>query len=73
MLPPLVADMDIAAPVVHFLRAQGVDVLSAREEGWGVSVNSFLDTLEPKIMRHQPRHTVAPVALGPGLCSHAAR
>ena len=35
MLPPLVADMDIAAPVVHFLRAQGVDVLSAREEGWG--------------------------------------
>jgi predicted nuclease of predicted toxin-antitoxin system len=27
--------MDIAAPVVHFLRAQGVDVLSAREEGWG--------------------------------------
>ena len=35
MLPPLVADMDIAAPVVHFLRAHGVDVLSAREEGWG--------------------------------------
>jgi predicted nuclease of predicted toxin-antitoxin system len=35
MLPPLVADMDIAAPVVHFLRAQGVDVLSAREERWG--------------------------------------
>lgn len=35
MLPPLVADMDIAAPVVHFLRAQGIDVLSAREEGWG--------------------------------------
>lgn len=35
MLPPLVADMDIAAPVVPFLRAQGVDVFSAREEGWG--------------------------------------
>ena len=35
MLPPLVADMDIAVPVVHFLRRQGVDVLSAREEGWG--------------------------------------
>lgn len=35
MLPRLVADMDIAAPVVHFLRAQGVDILSAREEGWG--------------------------------------
>ncbi|MEE8304216.1 MAG: DUF5615 family PIN-like protein [Candidatus Tectomicrobia bacterium] len=27
--------MDIAAPIVHFLRAQGVDVLSARDEGWG--------------------------------------
>jgi predicted nuclease of predicted toxin-antitoxin system len=27
--------MDIAAPVVHFLRTQGVDILSAREEGWG--------------------------------------
>ena len=35
MLPPLVADMDIAVPVVHFLQRQGVDVLSAREEGWG--------------------------------------
>ena len=35
MLPPLVADMDIAVPVVHFLRRQGVDILSAREEGWG--------------------------------------
>jgi predicted nuclease of predicted toxin-antitoxin system len=35
MLPPLAADMDIAAPVVDFVRAQGVDVLSAREEGWG--------------------------------------
>lgn len=35
MLPPLVADMDIAVPVVHFLRRQGVDIVSAREEGWG--------------------------------------
>ena len=35
MLPPLVADMDIAVPVVYFLRRQGVDILSAREEGWG--------------------------------------
>jgi len=34
MLPPLVADMNIAVPVVHFLRAKGVDVVSAREEGW---------------------------------------
>ena len=34
MLPPLVADINIAVPVVEFLRAQGVDVVSAREEGW---------------------------------------
>jgi predicted nuclease of predicted toxin-antitoxin system len=40
MLPPLVADMDIAAPVVHFLREQGVDILSAREEGWGSLTDS---------------------------------
>ncbi|ETW94002.1 MAG: hypothetical protein ETSY1_36800, partial [Candidatus Entotheonella factor] len=35
MLPAMVADMDIAAPVIHFLRTQGADVISAREEGWG--------------------------------------
>ena len=35
MLPPLVADMAIGVPVVHFLRSQGVDVISAREEEWG--------------------------------------
>jgi len=40
MLPPLVADMDIAVPVVHFLRRHGVDVLSAREEGWGALTDS---------------------------------
>jgi len=40
MLPPLVADMDIAVPVVHFLRRHGVDALSAREEGWGVLTDS---------------------------------
>jgi predicted nuclease of predicted toxin-antitoxin system len=34
MLPPLVADMNIAAPVVQFLRSQEVDVISAFEEGW---------------------------------------
>ena len=34
MLPPLAADMNIAVPVIQFLRAQGVDVVSAREEGW---------------------------------------
>ena len=31
MLPSLVVDM----PVIHFLREHGVDVVSAREEGWG--------------------------------------
>jgi len=40
VLPPLVADMDIAAPVVQFLRSQGVDILSAREEGWGTHTDS---------------------------------
>ena len=34
MLPPLVADMDIAVTVIRFLRDEGVDVVSAREEGW---------------------------------------
>ena len=35
MLPRLLADMDIAVPVVSALRRQGADVLYAREEGWG--------------------------------------
>ena len=35
MLPPLVADVNIASRVVQFLRSQGVDVVSACEEGWG--------------------------------------
>ena len=34
MLPSLVADMDIAVTVIRFLRERGVDVVSAREEGW---------------------------------------
>lgn len=34
MLPPLAADINIAVPVIRFLRANGVDVISAREEGW---------------------------------------
>ena len=34
MLPPLVTDMNITTPVVQFLRSQGVDVVSAFEEGW---------------------------------------
>ncbi|MFH1742820.1 MAG: DUF5615 family PIN-like protein [bacterium] len=32
--PALAADMDIAVPVVQFLREYGIDVLSALEEGW---------------------------------------
>ena len=34
-LPSLIADMDIAVPVIQFLRTQGIEVLSALEEGWG--------------------------------------
>lgn len=34
MLPPLVADANIAFSVVLFLRSQGIDVLYTREEGW---------------------------------------
>ena len=34
MLPALVADMDIAVPVIHFLRRLGIDIISCREEGW---------------------------------------
>ena len=35
MLPPLVADVNIASRVVQFLRSQSVDVVSACEENWG--------------------------------------
>ena len=35
MLPALVADMDIAVQVIHFLRRQGIDIISCREESWG--------------------------------------
>ena len=34
MLPPLVTDANISVAIVRFLRSQGVDVVSAREEGW---------------------------------------
>lgn len=34
MLPPLVADANIAFSVVRFLRFQGIDVVYTREEGW---------------------------------------
>src|SRR5262249_53207978 len=33
-------NVDIAVPVVHFLRRHSVDVLSAREEGWGTLTDS---------------------------------
>jgi len=45
MLPALVADMNIAAPVIAFLRARGVDVASAREQGWG-------DLTDSEILAH---------------------
>jgi hypothetical protein len=31
----LVPDMNIAVPAIAFLRARGVDMVSAREEAWG--------------------------------------
>ena len=34
MLPPLVADANIAFSVVRFLRSQGIDVVYTREQGW---------------------------------------
>ena len=34
MLPPLLADANVAAEVVAFLRAGGVDVVTVAEEGW---------------------------------------
>ena len=34
MLPPLLADANIAVDIVRFLRLQGVDAVSVREEGW---------------------------------------
>ena len=36
MLPPLVADVNVASQVVQFLRSQGIDVVSVCEEGWGL-------------------------------------
>ena len=41
--------------------------------GLSVSVNSFLDTFGPKIRLQQPRHNIAPVSPGRGLCSHAVQ
>ena len=41
--------------------------------GVSVSLNSFLDTCRPKIMRAQPGHIVVHVSLGQGLCIHAGQ
>ena len=38
MMPPMVADMDIAAPVVHFLRAQGVEISPLVRKGGAISL-----------------------------------
>jgi predicted nuclease of predicted toxin-antitoxin system len=35
VFPSLVADMNIAVEVIAFLRARGIDVVSAREPEWG--------------------------------------
>ena len=34
MLPPIIADINIAPQVVQWLRAEGIDVLHAYEERW---------------------------------------
>ena len=34
MLPPRVADLDIAVAVIRFLQDEGVDVVAVREENW---------------------------------------
>jgi hypothetical protein len=64
---------DTARPTAERLLEAFREITLTIVAGAHVSVNSFLDTLGPKIMRPQPRHTVAPVAPGPGLCSHAGR
>ena len=42
MLPPILADMNIAVPVVDFLRKMGIDIISAREKGWNFWSDSEL-------------------------------
>ena len=36
MLPPFVTDVKVASQVVQFLRSQGMDVVFACEEDWGL-------------------------------------
>jgi predicted nuclease of predicted toxin-antitoxin system len=45
VFPSLVADMNIAVEVIAFLRARGVDVVSAREQAWG-------DLTDSEILAH---------------------
>jgi len=52
VLPPLLADADIAAEVVAFLRAEGVDVVSVAERGWS-------DRLDDEILAASVRRPTA--------------
>lgn len=56
MLPLLVAHVDIAAPVVHFLRCRGVDILSAREAGWGHLMDSQIGARAHAMVRFVLTH-----------------
>jgi len=47
--------------------------LRLTREDAGVSVNSFLDTRGPTMMRHELRPIVVPSSLGQGLCLHAVQ
>ena len=80
MLPPLVADVNVASQVVQFLRSQGVDVVSACEEGWGSyedeeilavahSMNRFVLTHDSDfgtLVVHQKHPSLGIIHLRPG-------
>lgn len=42
MLPPLVADMNISILVIEYLRSEGVDIISAFEEGWYLYEDKYI-------------------------------
>ncbi len=52
--PKLAADMNIATQVVDFLRQEGIDVVSAREEGW----NTWSDSKILEEATHQKRYVL---------------
>jgi transposase len=65
-------------PALHrvrerLLRARTALVNEVHGSLGSVSVNSFLDTRGPKITRPQPKHIVAHVLPGQGLCSYAVQ